>query len=370
MDGKGEVRRPMGPSRRCRGLDRLPPGSAASSWRRGPPHGCPVRCCGGNPRRSTPMPSTVREETGASSRASVFEASSSASWRDQARARSAAQSPGGRQRDLRAHPGSGKAALSRLRAPERKRPSPPSGSRTLDPAVNFDAFQRVRRRTRSGGIELVAPRREEDRSTLPQASKREQSQDEWLEKRTHAPDRSPWRVTALGRKPWRPVCPRSRRPPPRLAWRKLGSSAPWSAERPATTPPAIRLPKRHAGDLATGPRPPTSGAGGPGVRPDTLTLRLRPERGAPASLRKRYTLDANVRPAVVHKGLENRSAPRRSTSGGWTCWSSASSWAARISAGSTWEDPRVRCHRVRRLRRSQRGPELRALRPRLSASGR
>jgi 3-isopropylmalate dehydrogenase len=35
---------------------------------------------------------------------------------------------------------------------------------------------------------------------------------------------------------------------------------------------------------------------------------LRPERGALLPLRKRYTLYANVRPAVVYKGLENRSA--------------------------------------------------------------
>ena len=35
---------------------------------------------------------------------------------------------------------------------------------------------------------------------------------------------------------------------------------------------------------------------------------MRPERGALLPLRKRYTLYANVRPAVVYKGLENRSA--------------------------------------------------------------
>jgi len=35
---------------------------------------------------------------------------------------------------------------------------------------------------------------------------------------------------------------------------------------------------------------------------------LRPERGALLPLRKRYTLYANVRPAVVYKGLENKSA--------------------------------------------------------------
>ena len=35
---------------------------------------------------------------------------------------------------------------------------------------------------------------------------------------------------------------------------------------------------------------------------------LRPERGALLPLRKRYTLYANVRPAVVYKGLENHSA--------------------------------------------------------------
>jgi 3-isopropylmalate dehydrogenase len=35
---------------------------------------------------------------------------------------------------------------------------------------------------------------------------------------------------------------------------------------------------------------------------------LRPERGALLPLRKRYALYANVRPAIVYKGLENRSA--------------------------------------------------------------
>jgi 3-isopropylmalate dehydrogenase len=35
---------------------------------------------------------------------------------------------------------------------------------------------------------------------------------------------------------------------------------------------------------------------------------MRPERGSLLPLRKRYTLYANVRPAIVYKGLENRSA--------------------------------------------------------------
>jgi 3-isopropylmalate dehydrogenase len=39
---------------------------------------------------------------------------------------------------------------------------------------------------------------------------------------------------------------------------------------------------------------------------------LRPERGALLPLRKRYTLYANVRPAIVYKGLEKRSAIKES----------------------------------------------------------
>src|SRR4029453_2543807 len=37
-------------------------------------------------------------------------------------------------------------------------------------------------------------------------------------------------------------------------------------------------------------------------------VKLRPESGPLLPLRKHYTLYANVRPAIVYKGLENRSA--------------------------------------------------------------
>jgi 3-isopropylmalate dehydrogenase len=52
----------------------------------------------------------------------------------------------------------------------------------------------------------------------------------------------------------------------------------------------------------------------------------------PPPLRKRYTLYANVRPAVVYKGLENSSPSSRTTSRAWNVSSSANSSAARTSA--------------------------------------